>query len=102
MSNPHQRIETMKDIVTEAQVLELKPGYTDDFPARTTSLRCPDKMAPVLEKMGYCCIEIYRQHCQICYVFERDPWESQIAIRIGQFSDTYADYCQTGNIENVE
>ena len=92
----------MKDIVTEEQVLELKPSYTDDFPTHTTSLKCPDRMAPVLEKMGYCCIEIYWQHAQTCYVFERDPWESQIVVRVGQFSDTYIDYCQTGNIEDID
>jgi hypothetical protein len=86
-------------IVTEEQVLALEAGYTDDFPSHTTSLKCPDKMAPVLKKMGYCCIEIYWQHGQACYVFERDPWEAQVVLRVGQYNGRFAEYCETGNTE---
>jgi hypothetical protein len=86
-------------IVTVEQVLAIAPGYDDDFPSHSNTLPCPDKMAPVLEKMGYCCIEMYWQHAQTCYVFERDPWESQIVLRVGEFNNKFSDYCETGNTE---
>jgi hypothetical protein len=87
-------------IVTEEQVLAIEPGYDDDdLPYPGEVMPCNDKFAPVLRAMGYECYEIYFKHGQKCYVFQRDPWEAEIVIRTGQYSDRYADYCQTGNIE---
>ena len=89
-------------IVTEDQILALEASYDIDFPTHGKStIECPDKIAPVLEKMGYCCVSIEYRNAQECFVFERDPWESQIVVRVGQYSNGYSDYCETGNCEPI-
>jgi len=44
-------------------------------------VECPDRLTPVLNAMGYFCVSSYQQDCLIHYIFQRDPWESEIVIR---------------------
>ena len=89
--------------ITLSQILELKPSYDDDFPIHTkSSIKCPDPIAQVLEKLGYFCNSIEYRNDQSCYLFERDPWEAQISVRVGTHNQGFNDYCRDGNIESPD
>ena len=59
---------------------------------------CRDRMAAQLEKEGYECIEMYTQHGQRCWVYQRDPWDAEVVIRLGEYNPKFGDYCQTGDV----
>ena len=89
--------------ITLDQIMALAPSYDDDFPIHTkSSIKCPDPFAQVLEKLGYFCNWIEYRNGQSCYLFERDPWESEIVIRVGTHNQGFSDYCQSGNIESID
>lgn len=62
---------------------------------------CRDRIARLLEGQGYECLEYYVSRGQQCWVYQRDPWEAQVIIAVGDRNDKFADYCQTGNTEAV-
>jgi hypothetical protein len=69
-------------IITIDQILNLKPGYDHDFPNHDRNVvECPDRITPVLNAMGYFCVSCHQHDSQDHYVFQRDPWESEIVIR---------------------
>lgn len=90
-------------IITLKQIMDLKPSYDIDFPTHQKSaIECPDPIAQVLEAMGYCCNTIECRNGQSCYLFERDPWEAQISVRLGTHNQGYSDYCQAGDCEPID
>ena len=64
------------------QIHNLRPNYDHEFPSKDRNLvECPDRLATVLNGMGYFCVSSHRQDCHTDYVFQRDPWEAEIVIR---------------------
>jgi hypothetical protein len=73
---------TSMPIITSEQILKLRPNYNDDFPSNDHNLvECPDRLATVFNGMGYFCVSSYNEDAHTHYVFQRDPWESEIVIR---------------------
>lgn len=100
-------------ILTELDRTGVKPmrSLSPASPASPASSRakmgCTDPMADILINLGYWCSETYRQHGQICYVFELCPFSTdssdraQVVIRAGKFNNKFAEYCETGNTEDL-
>jgi len=65
------------------------------------AIQCPDPFSILLKKEGYICYEKYYHQGQWCYVFQRDPWDNEIVIRIGLSNQKFNEYCASGNVERI-
>lgn len=62
---------------------------------------CRDRLASYLETEGYQAIEYYVSRGQKCWVYQRDLWEAEVIVAVGQRNDRYEEYCLSGNVEAI-